>query len=231
MFITIDGPNGSGKTTLAVLIAKHLNFFCFSSGYIYRALAYILKNFYGYDAAKFQAIDLNDIQAILANNNFKYEYQYGIAKVYWKNDITSFLKDLEISQLAATIAKNEQVRLLVRQYEKNIVLGKDVVIEGRACGSIVYPNADLKFYIQAPVAVRAQRLVHDQEKRGHNITFQQALQKVIIRDEMDRTREIEPLQIPKDAIILDSEKYKPEELLQKVLHEVQKYLKIHKNNL
>lgn len=226
MLITIDGPNGSGKTTLAILIAKHLHFFCFSSGYVYRALAYILKNFYGYDAEKFQNLDLENIKAILVNDNFRYEYQYGVAKVYWVDDITLFLKDMEISKLAAIIAKNKNVRMFVREYEKNIIFQKDTVIEGRACGSIVYPNADLKFYIKAPVDIRAKRLMADQMKRGKTITFQEALQQVQVRDDMDKNREVEPLQIPQDAIILDSGKHTSEELLEIVLYEVKKYLKI-----
>ncbi len=70
MLITIDGPSGSGKTTLAILIAKELHFFCFSSGYLYRALAYILKNFYSYDEEKIKNLDPEDVRAILANNNW-----------------------------------------------------------------------------------------------------------------------------------------------------------------
>lgn len=225
MLITIDGPSGSGKTTLAMLIAKELHFFCFSSGYVYRALAYILKKFYGYDETKMQNVSIQDVSAILHNKNFSYEYQYGIAKIYWIEDITSFLKDIEISKLAAMLAKNELVRREVRAYEKNIIAQKDTVIEGRACGSVVYPHADLKFYLEAPVNIRAKRLVSDQLKRGVTILYQDALEQVKMRDEMDRNREIEPLQIPKGAIILNSQEDTPEELLEKVLLEVKKYFK------
>ncbi len=225
MLITIDGPSGSGKTTLAILIAKELHFFCFSSGYLYRALAYILKNFYSYDEEKIKNLDPEDVRAILANNNFRYEYQYGIAKIYWIDDITSFLKDIEISKLAAIIARNKDVRILVRAYEKNLISQKDTVIEGRACGSVVYPNADLKFYLHAPTDMRAKRLMTDQMKRGNNITFQEALKQVEVRDEMDKNREVEPLQIPQGAIILDSGQHSSEELLKIVLNEVKKIIR------
>lgn len=224
MLITIDGPSGSGKTTLAILIAKELHFFCFSSGYVYRALAYILKTFYGYDEEKIKILDLQDIKAILANNNFRYEYQYGIAKVYWIDDITPFLKDIQISKLAAIIAQNESARVLVREYEKKILADKDAVVEGRACGSVVYPYADLKFYIEASVNIRAQRLVQDQLQRGTIISYQKALEQIEIRDAMDKNREVEPLQIPHDAILLNSEKNTSKELLEIVLNEVKKIL-------
>ncbi|MBI2344948.1 (d)CMP kinase [Candidatus Dependentiae bacterium] len=224
MLITIDGPSGSGKTTLAILIAKHLSFFCFSSGYVYRALAYILKNFYGYDQVSMQNLDIQDIKAILQNDNFKYDYQHGLAKVYWIDDITPFLKDIEISKLAPIVAKNESVRKLVREYERNIIADKDAVIEGRSCGAIVYPYADLKFYIEAPVDVRAKRLVSDQLKRGSVITQQEALAQIKLRDQMDKDREIEPLQIPENAIMLDSGKNTSEELLKIVLDKVKKIL-------
>lgn len=226
MLITIDGPSGSGKTTLAIMIAKNLHFFCFSSGYVYRALAYVLQSFYGYDDAKIQNLNIQDVQAILSSNNFRYDYQYGVAKVYWIDDITSFLKDLEISKLAAVLAQHEAIRLLVREYEKSIISNKDTVIEGRACGSVVYPHADLKFYIEAPVDVRAKRLVQDQFKRGKIITFEEAVMQVKMRDEMDKNREVEPLQIPKGAIMLDSGKYTAEELLQIILDEVKQYFKM-----
>jgi cytidylate kinase len=229
MIITIDGPSGSGKTTLAILVAKKLNFFCFSSGYVYRALAYILKNFYSYNEETIKNLEIKDVQAILANNNFRYEYQHGLAKVYWIDDITSFLKDTEISALAAIIAKDKDVRILVREYEKNLISQKDAVVEGRACGSVVYPHADLKFYLQAPTDIRAKRLMADQIKRGNDITFQEAVKQVEVRDQMDKNREVDPLQIPKDAIMLDSSKYTSDELLQIVLDEAKKIIK--KNEL
>lgn len=225
MIITIDGPSGSGKTTLALNIAKHLHFFCISSGYLYRSLVYILKNFYGYDEEKMKNPNIADVEAIFDNNHFRYEYEYGIAKVYWIDEITQFLKEVEISKFAPVLAENDAVRGIIKSYEKKLVLSRDSVVEGRACGSSAYPQAEVKFYVDAPVQLRAHRLQNDQMKRGKEISFDLAVQAIEKRDFIDKNRLVDPLQIPLGAIILDSSKYSSEELLEQALKYIKKYFR------
>lgn len=225
MIITLDGPSGSGKTTLALMIAKHLNFFCMNSGYLYRGLVYVLKTYYAYDMLKMQTPDLADVAAIFGSGNFRYEYDQGLTKVYWIDNITPFLKDPEISKMAAIIARHDGARAILRQYERSFVAGKDTVIEGRACGSVVYPEADIKFYIDASPQLRASRLQRDQLMRGKSLTDHEALTQIHVRDEMDKTRLVEPLQIPDGAITLDSTNVSADELLQQALNVIRKVLK------
>lgn len=220
MLITLDGPGGSGKTTLALMIAKHLNFFCLNSGYLYRGLAYVLKTVYGYNDTTIQSVAVDDVEAIFNSPHFRYVYESGVVSMYWDVNITSFLKDVEISKLAAIIAKQEGVRNILRRYEKSLVQGIDAVIEGRACGSVVYPHADIKFYVTASQDVRAARLQQDQLKRGKNISISQALHQVQVRDEMDMNRLIEPLICPEGAIVLDSSVATVQELLKIALHAI-----------
>jgi cytidylate kinase len=225
MIITIDGPSGSGKTTLAVNLAKHLHFFCMSSGYLYRGVAYILKNFYSYDDIRIKNPNIDDVQAILNNNNFRYEYEYGIIKIYWVDNITQFLKDVEISKASAMLAQNDATRAAIKWYEKKLVSSRDSIVEGRACGSSMYPQAEIKFYIDAPVEIRAHRLQNDQMKRGKEIHYAHAFEQIEKRDFTDKNRLIDPLLIPQDAVVLDSSKYTSEELLKYALSEVGKYFK------
>lgn len=225
MIITIDGPSGSGKTTLSLALAKELHFFCMNSGYIYRGLVYVLKTFYGYDEQKINNPDLNDIAAILQSGKFEYRYEYGLTKIVWIDEITPFLKDAEISRLAALVAKNHQVQEIIHIFERSLVAQKDSVVEGRACGSAIYPNAEIKFYIDAPTSIRANRLVKDQAARGVEIAYDQALQQIQARDYADMNRPVEPLVVPRDAIILDSAAMDSKQLLAHVLHHVAKIIK------
>jgi len=226
MIITIDGPSGSGKTTLALNIAKHLNFFCLNSGYLYRGLAYVLKTFYAYDFEKMKNPDINDINTIFQSGKFQYHYNYGLIKIYWANeDITSYLKDPEISKYSALIGQNEYSRNAIHDYERFILDGKDVVVEGRSCGSFTYSHADIKFFIDASIEIRADRLQIDQKKRGKILSKEEALKQIQWRDLMDKERLVEPLVIPAGAIILDSSFYNIEELFQQALNAIKEIIK------
>lgn len=225
MIITIDGPSGSGKTTLALNLAKHLHFFCMNSGYLYRSIAYILTQYYGYDEQKIQHTGKDDIEAILNSPNFRYEYEYGLIKIYWTDEITMFLKSVEISRLSAVLAQNDVAREMIKNYEKKLVGSRDTIVEGRACGSSMYPEADLKFYLDAPVHVRAQRLQKDQKKKGNDISLHDSIEQIEKRDFIDTNRKKDPLVVPQGAIVLDSSNYSADELLEHVLNYVKKYFK------
>ncbi len=225
MIITIDGPSGSGKSTLAVKIAKHIHFMYLNSGYLYRGLTYVLVNFYGYDEERLKHIDEHDVQAILSDKNFEYGYQDGLARMYWIDDITYQLKDSEISRLSAYAAQDPFVRMMMHEFIIDLVKDHDVVIEGRACGSVLFPQAEVKFYLTATEQVRALRLQKDQMKRGNLMIMQEALAHILMRDKMDKERSIEPLVQPEGSILLDSSLKNPEELLQESLEYIKKEFK------
>jgi cytidylate kinase len=214
MIITIDGPSGSGKSTLALKIAKSLHFSYLNTGYFYRGLAYVLKTFYGYDQHRMQNPNVADLQAIFASGNLKYVYEQGLAKMFWIDDITFFLKDPEISKLAAFLGQNDIVRAQVHQAERAFVADHDSVVEGRACGSVIFPQADVKFFLTASIKVRAARLQKDQQKRGNILSLQEALDHIEMRDTMDLQRPVEPLIKPEGAIDLDSTDTNADELLE-----------------
>ncbi|HSW75735.1 MAG TPA: (d)CMP kinase [Candidatus Saccharimonadales bacterium] len=225
MIITIDGPSGSGKSTLAIALAHHLNFFCLNSGYLYRGLAYVLKTFYAYDEQKMRNPDIKDIQACLLSGNFEYKYESGLAKIYWIDDITIFLKDPELAHLVAILAQNPLVRAEIRKFERILAQEKDMIAEGRSCGSVVFPEAEIKFYVDASPDIRARRLQADQKKCGIELPFDQAIHFVQQRDKMDKERVIEPLIKPQGAIVLDSSTTSKQDLLQKALEIIKKELK------
>lgn len=225
MIITIDGPAGSGKSTLSTMLAKHLGFFCLNSGYLYRGVGYILITHYGYDKDKLSSPDSNDVKAIFESGDFKYRYEHGLVKVYFKENITQFLKQVEVSKAAARIAQHDSVRQLIRAYKRQLVEGKDSVAEGRVCGAVVFPDADLKLFVTADPKIRAERMIKEQAYYGTEVSYEQALQLIVKRDHTDMTRAVDPLVQPKDAVVLDTSHLSKEDMLKKVVLLVQERMK------
>lgn len=224
MIITIDGPSGSGKSTLALALSNHLNFFCLNSGYLYRGLAYVLKNFYAYDEIMLANPLLQDVQACFESGVFEYRYESGLAKIYWIDEITQFLKDPEMAKGAVLLAQSDIARSAIKQFQQSLIKNNDVVVEGRSCGSTMFPDAQVKFYLDAEPNVRAMRFVKDQEKRGNHFSFDNALDVIKSRDLMDRQRLIDPLIIPQGAFILSSSVDNQDQVLHKALNLVKEVM-------
>ena len=148
-----------------------------------------------------------------------------MAKLFWIDDITFFLKDPEISQFAAFLGKNEIVRAQVHQAERAFVIDHDSVVEGRACGSVIFPKAEVKFFLTASATVRAARLQKDQQKRGNVMSQQEAMDHISMRDKMDIERPVEPLIKPDGAIVLDSTDTNADELLEICLNFIKDAMK------
>ncbi|MBM17437.1 MAG: hypothetical protein CL947_00015 [Epsilonproteobacteria bacterium] len=218
MIITIDGPSGSGKSTLAILLAKHLNFFCLNSGYLYRGVAYVLKQYYGYDDTSFEAVDVADVTSLLQSGVFRYEYESGLATIYFKDvNITQFLKNIDITTCAAKLGKQQEIRQAIRVYKRQLASNKNIVIEGRVTGSVVFPNAEVKLYVVASDDIRAERFMQLQAQRGITVTQQEALDLLKKRDETDKNRIIDPLVVPEGAVIIDTSQLSKEQAVQKAL--------------
>lgn len=222
MIITIDGPAGSGKSTLAAALAQHLHLFYLNSGYLYRGIAYVLITFYGYDEKELGDPNLNIIQDCIKSGDFRYEYKQGEAKVYFKDqEITKFLKDIDVSRAASLLGKNREVRNIIRKYKRALAeQNQNFVAEGRVSGSVVFPHADVKFYVTASEHVRAQRVQKLQKKRGDDLSLEEVLAQVAARDYSDMTRIHDPLIKPEDAIELDTSHLSKEQALQEALKHI-----------
>jgi len=226
MIIAIDGPSGSGKSTLSVALARHLNFYCLNSGYLYRGLAYVLTHVYVYDQDMLKDPNKEDVDACMFGGAFDYRYESGVAKIYWaQSDITPFLKDAQMARGAVLLAQSDIAREAIKEFQIRLVEGNNVVVEGRACGSTMFPKAGVKFYLDAKPEVRAMRFVQDQKKRGKDYSFEQALELIQSRDLMDRQRSVDPLVVPDGAIVLDSSVDDLDQVLQKALSIVQEVMK------
>ena len=205
MIITLDGPCGSGKSTLAQLLATRLGFFYINSGYLYRSLAYLLVDEFGYDEDTLHSPDLQDVAFILDSQRFRYDYQQGVAQVFFNDvNITLYLKSADISRYASIVSACLQVRQAIVPLQQHFASLYDLVTDGRDCGTEIYPQAQFKFYITAQPEIRATRLQKDLQAKGIIMPFDQVLQATIDRDKADMQRASCPLKKADDAIEVDT---------------------------
>jgi cytidylate kinase len=223
MIITLDGPCGSGKSTLAQLLAQKLGFFYMNSGYLYRSLAYLLVKEFGYDEEKMHNPNLQDVQFILDDKNFEYQYKDGCAHIFFfGKDITDFLKSSSVSHHASIISAHAQVRQFVVVIQQKFGREHNLVTDGRDGGTEIYPQAQFKFYVTAQPEIRAARLQADFVKKNIEMSFEQALQMTLARDERDTTRLVSPLRKADDALEIDTSHQSVDELLELMLQIIKK---------
>ncbi len=220
MIITIDGPSASGKSTIARLLAEKLKFYYINTGLLYRALAYLLIQHRNYNFKLLSDPKQNDIQAIVDPQRLVYSYNKGPHILFDNQDITSYLKDAYIDKGASIISAVPLVREMLLKFQKDIARCNNIIVEGRDTGSVVFPHADYKFYLTAKLPIRAQRWLKMQQKRGNQLTLQEAIESIRKRDLQDSKRAISPLVIPEKAIVIDNSDMSEYETLQFFLKEL-----------
>lgn len=210
MIISIDGPAGSGKSTIAKLLAKRLSFIHFNSGSIFRAItAYLLEN--------------NKNVDLLKNINVKVKIEDNNQYVFVNDiDYTPILRNNEISTNVAEISTIPEVQFSAQKIVKEFCSTHNVVIDGRGLGNEVLKDAEFKFYLDCSVHVRAQRRFLEEQLKGTKITLPEIENQLKIRDKLDKEREIAPLVVPENAIVIDSTNLSIEEIVNLMLS----YIKI-----
>jgi cytidylate kinase len=193
--VTIDGPSGVGKTSLGSLLAQEYNSNFFSSGKLYRIIAKYFIDHSISDTSNLQ-IEINEELQITLNS-----YSYSDSDLYIKN----------INSKSSEIAKIKEVRQIVSESLTNLSkkLSNGLIIEGRDMGSIVFPNADLKIYLDADIEVRSKRRL----KQSNDSETKEDLLK---RDDNDKNRAESPLVIPDDALYIDNSDINMDDVLELV---------------
>jgi cytidylate kinase len=213
MIITIDGPCASGKSTIGRLLAQRLGYYYLYSGLLYRALAYLLATHYNYTADTIAQVTQDHIEAIMDPQFFSYTYdvQAGRETIVFRGTIISAeqLTSPLADTLASVVSTNASVRSAVDAYQRQLAEQRNVIIDGRDAGSVVFKDADFKFFLTAALEVRAQRWAAHQKMQGHIFSEQEACALVAERDKRDANRLIAPLSIPPDAVVVDSSSMTP----------------------
>ena len=205
--IAIDGPAGAGKSTMARRLAEALGFVYVDTGAIYRTVGYHM-NLMGIGPK-----DVDGITRLIDDVNLDITYDAeGVQHMILNgDDVTDEIRSPEMSMIASTISAHKVVRDFLLDTQRDLTKKYDVVMDGRDIGTVVLPNADLKFYLTAAPEVRAMRRVKQHRAAGQEVDEAKILKEIIQRDEQDMNRPIAPLRQAEDAIRIDNSYLNTEE--------------------
>ena len=223
--ITLDGHSGCGKSTLAKLIAKELNFLYIDTGAMYRAISLfflesnqILKN------GKLNSDFKNTLDSV--NIDFSKPNEKGESWVRLNGEIVEDkIRNIEISNLVSEISKNAFIRKKMVLIQQSYSAISNLVMDGRDIGSVVFPDADIKFWVTASAEKRAYRRWLEYKQKGKNISIKEVAQNINFRDENDQNRKVSPLIKPLNSIIIDSSDMDIEQTFNYAFTYIQNYLK------
>lgn len=212
VIITVDGPSGAGKGTLCYALAEKLGFDFLDSGAIYRITAL--------DALKKQVnLENEDAVAEVGRNlNVQFVPDNGEVNVILDGEnVGDQIRTAEAGQNASKVAAFPKVREALLQRQRNFACEKGLVADGRDMGTIVFPEAQVKLFLDASAEERAKRRVKQLQLKGFNANFEQILGEIKERDYRDRNRAVAPLVPAKDALVLDSTHLSIDEVIRQAL--------------
>lgn len=195
MIVTIDGPAGAGKSSAAKMLAQRLGFEFLDTGAMYRAVTLAAVRAAGpLDDESFLASLLRDMRLDLPHGRVMLNGE----------DISSLIRTPQITASSGKIADSPCVRRQLVTWQREIAAGRDMVCEGRDQGTLVFPHAEAKFFLEAADEERARRRHREMQAKGETITFEEILESQKRRDARDAARDIAPMRPADDAIRIDS---------------------------
>jgi cytidylate kinase len=203
MIITIDGPSGTGKTTVARRVAEKMGFVYFDTGAMYRALTWvILQN-------NINLASSLEMESLISRFEFKIEEREGIKRYFvGEIDVTEAIRSRPVTAKVSEVAAQKEVRASLLPIQHQFAQHRNVVFEGRDLGTVVFPEAEIKIYLDADPEVRAERrleeILRSNPQEKHHLNKDQMRQDLLRRDEYDSTREIAPLRCPEGAYRIDT---------------------------
>jgi len=203
LIVAIDGPAGSGKSTTARALAERLGFLYLDTGAMYRAVALLFIE-------TETEVTAEAADRLLASADLQVNTSGGgMAILLNGKDVSSRIRSREVTQFSSVVSSLPAVRLRMVEEQRFIAhresrKGRGVVMEGRDIGTVVFPDADVKIYLDADRSERARRRLAEMEKTGKRMDVRAIEAEMVERDERDRTRAISPLRIADDAIVVDT---------------------------
>ncbi len=218
MIIAIDGTSSSGKSTISRILGQKLNITVLGTGSIYRAITLKMINF---------SINIDDderIKQMLNTTIIESKYSNGNTTIYLDGIIQNpnDLNSPEVSSMVALVSCKGYVREFVRNIQRHEAsLYDNIIVEGRDIGSVVFPNAEIKLFIDADEKTRAKRRQANYLEQGKNISLEEVIKEIDERDERDRNRSISPLIMTSDAIIIDTSSMTVDQSVQEIIKIIQ----------
>lgn len=215
--ITIDGPTGSGKSTVSRLLAKRLNYSYLDTGAMYRVVGLAIQR---------AGIDLQneeEVAKICNSLDIKFIHEGDSTKIYLaQEDVTETIREPDIDLIASNVSTLDTVRKAMTRFQRKIGSQGPLVAEGRDMGTVIFPEARHKFYLDASLEVRVNRRFQERQKKGESISREKVKKDLIKRDYQDMNRRLSPLRPAKDAKIIDSTKLSPDQVVEKIIKEMKK---------
>ena len=200
LIITIDGPSGVGKGTLALNLVEELKLNYLNSGSIYRSIAYI---------AKINSIDLNNTKELInIGSSIIFNIKPNSHKVdiiYENKTINNLIFNEETVKIASKISSNKTLRLSLVSIQRSFAKEPGLIAEGRDMGSVIFPNAEVKFFLTANNETKAKRRLNQLKEKGINVSLTQLIDELNERDKRDLNRKASPLIIPDDALVIETD--------------------------
>jgi len=215
--ITIDGPAGAGKSTVSKMLARRLGYVYLDTGAMYRAVALW---------AEFEGVkpeDEADLERLCRKLNISFRGKGESQRLICQGeDVTEKIREPRIGWMASTVSLKRPVREAMVRLQRQIGKQGKVVAEGRDTGTVVFPGANYKFFLDANPEERARRRHRELTSKGHSLEIEEVKNELQERDKQDSTRELAPLQPAEDASYIDSTGIKPEEVVEQMLHTIRK---------
>ena len=225
IIIAIDGFSSTGKSTIAKQLAQYLGYVYVDTGAMYRAVAlFSMEN--GYINA--ESFDVETLINALPNIRLRFQYNQnmGFAEMFLNDEnVESQIRTLEVSQYVSRVAEISEVRAKLVEQQQKMGQERGIVMDGRDIGTVVFPDAEVKIFMNSSAETRAQRRFEELIAKNQNVTYEEVLKNVQERDYIDSHREDSPLIIAKDAVEIDNSKLDKDEQFEQVLKLVQQSMK------
>jgi CMP/dCMP kinase len=213
--IAIDGPSGAGKSTVGKSLAKRLDYVYIDTGAMYRSVALRAKEkgISPDDKLRLNQLVLSLHITFVTDGDQTYVLCDG-------QDVTEAIRTPEISRLASTISKQKELRDLLVQRQREMGKEGGVILEGRDIGTVVFPDADVKFYLDAVGEERVKRRYHEMIEKGMEVDFKETREELMQRDHHDMHRDHSPLKKAEDAMVIDTTHRSVNEVVEEMVRRV-----------
>ena len=210
--VAIDGPAGSGKGTVTKLVGKKLGLVNIDTGATYRCVTLAAIN------RGYKLEEEKKIVNLLDEIDIEFKKTENEEKVFLNGkDVTKEIRSKEVNEMVSQVSHIPEVRENMANFQRKIAEGKNVIMEGRDIGTNVFPNADVKIYLDATPEERAKRRMKQNEEKGIEISYEEILENIKFRDHNDKTSAVAPLKQAEDAIYIDSSNLSIEEVTEKII--------------